>query len=150
MWSEPGKGTNFRLTLPRFVGGKIMGSPLPLEPGDAGAATISIDQEDVSSEAFTDEDVDTQPIELPDLVGMRSSNAEPLVSSAPTNSMDVIENVDSEEPAQAPAPWDDAEAVVVTSSAPESVPSLPSGEQHDEDATTDASESNEPNQEEAK
>ncbi|WP_258067981.1 MtrAB system histidine kinase MtrB [Pseudoclavibacter sp. RFBB5] len=131
VWSEPGKGTNFRLTLPRFVGGKIMGSPLPLEPGDAGAATITIEQEDVSSEAFTDEDVDTQPIELPDLVGMRSSNAEPIVSSAPTNSMDVIETASLDEPTQAPAPWDDAEAVVVTSSAPDSVPSLPSSDHDD-------------------
>ncbi|MGF0120255.1 MULTISPECIES: hypothetical protein [unclassified Pseudoclavibacter] len=108
-----------------------MGSPLPLEPGDAGAATITIEQEDVSSEAFTDEDVDTQPIELPDLVGMRSSNAEPIVSSAPTNSMDVIETASLDEPTQAPAPWDDAEAVVVTSSAPDSVPSLPSSDHDD-------------------
>ena len=34
-WGEPGDGTNFRLTLPRHVGGELSRSPLPLEPPDA-------------------------------------------------------------------------------------------------------------------
>ena len=31
-WGEPGKGSVFRLTLPRTVGGELHGSPLPLSP----------------------------------------------------------------------------------------------------------------------
>jgi two-component system sensor histidine kinase MtrB len=34
-WGEPGGGAQFRLTLPRSVGGALRGSPLPLEPHDA-------------------------------------------------------------------------------------------------------------------
>ncbi|MGK5533950.1 MtrAB system histidine kinase MtrB, partial [Streptomyces sp. URMC 129] len=36
-WGEPGGGAQFRLTLPRSVGGPLRGSPLPLEPGDSRA-----------------------------------------------------------------------------------------------------------------
>jgi two-component system sensor histidine kinase MtrB len=35
-WGEPGKGSVFRLTLPRTVGGELHGSPLPLSPHPAG------------------------------------------------------------------------------------------------------------------
>ena len=35
-WGEPGKGSVFRLTLPRTVGGELPGSPLPLSPYAAG------------------------------------------------------------------------------------------------------------------
>jgi two-component system, OmpR family, sensor histidine kinase MtrB len=35
-WGEPGKGSVFRLTLPRTVGGNLHGSPLPLNPYAAG------------------------------------------------------------------------------------------------------------------
>jgi two-component system, OmpR family, sensor histidine kinase MtrB len=34
-WGEPGKGSVFRLTLPRIVGQELAGSPLPLEPDEA-------------------------------------------------------------------------------------------------------------------
>lgn len=34
-WGEPGKGSVFRLTLPRTVGGELLGSPLPLSPHPA-------------------------------------------------------------------------------------------------------------------
>ncbi|WP_159605619.1 MtrAB system histidine kinase MtrB [Agromyces humi] len=37
VWSRPGAGTVFRLTLPRVPGAEVV-SPLPLEPADAGAA----------------------------------------------------------------------------------------------------------------
>ena len=34
-WGRPGKGSVFRLTLPRSVGGELAGSPLPLVPDEA-------------------------------------------------------------------------------------------------------------------
>jgi two-component system sensor histidine kinase MtrB len=40
-WGEPGKGSVFRLTLPRIVGRELHGSPLPLSPHPAGiGATV--------------------------------------------------------------------------------------------------------------
>ena len=39
-WGEPGKGAQFRLTLPRIAGERIGSSPLPLVPLDAGPARI--------------------------------------------------------------------------------------------------------------
>jgi two-component system sensor histidine kinase MtrB len=38
-WGERGKGSVFRLTLPRMAGQKFAGSPLPLEPDDAEIVT---------------------------------------------------------------------------------------------------------------
>jgi two-component system, OmpR family, sensor histidine kinase MtrB len=38
-WGERGKGSVFRLTLPRVAGQKFAGSPLPLEPDDAEIVT---------------------------------------------------------------------------------------------------------------
>ncbi|MFZ0161935.1 MAG: MtrAB system histidine kinase MtrB [Kineosporiaceae bacterium] len=40
-WGEPGAGAHFRLTLPRHGGAVLAGSPLPLVPLDAPAATRS-------------------------------------------------------------------------------------------------------------
>jgi two-component system sensor histidine kinase MtrB len=37
-WGEPGKGSAFRLTLPRTLGEPLTASPLPLVPADRGAA----------------------------------------------------------------------------------------------------------------
>jgi two-component system, OmpR family, sensor histidine kinase MtrB len=34
-WGQPGRGSVFRLTLPREAGGVLIGSPLPLAPGPA-------------------------------------------------------------------------------------------------------------------
>jgi two-component system sensor histidine kinase MtrB len=41
-WGEPGKGSVFRLTLPRAVGSELHGSPLPLSPApaDIGATVL--------------------------------------------------------------------------------------------------------------
>jgi two-component system sensor histidine kinase MtrB len=39
-WGERGKGTVFRLTLPRAVGGQLAGSPLPLGPDQADVAVV--------------------------------------------------------------------------------------------------------------
>jgi two-component system sensor histidine kinase MtrB len=38
-WGEPGRGSQFRFTLPRRAGDPISSSPLPLVPRDAGPAT---------------------------------------------------------------------------------------------------------------
>jgi len=38
-WGEPGKGSVFRLTLPRVAGQELAGSPLPLGPAKAEIAT---------------------------------------------------------------------------------------------------------------
>ena len=37
-WGEPGRGSAFRLTLPRTIGGALTTSPLPLVPDDRGAS----------------------------------------------------------------------------------------------------------------
>jgi two-component system sensor histidine kinase MtrB len=41
-WGEPGRGSVFRLTLPRAVGGDLHGSPLPLSPGQLGLDAAEI------------------------------------------------------------------------------------------------------------
>jgi two-component system sensor histidine kinase MtrB len=43
-WGEPGRGSVFRLTLPRLVGGTLAGSPLPLGPGpgDVDAEVVGL------------------------------------------------------------------------------------------------------------
>jgi two-component system sensor histidine kinase MtrB len=38
-WGEPGRGSVFRLTLPRAVGGQLAGSPLPLCPDETEITT---------------------------------------------------------------------------------------------------------------
>jgi two-component system sensor histidine kinase MtrB len=35
-WGSPGRGSVFRLTIPRVAGQKLVGSPLPLVPDDTG------------------------------------------------------------------------------------------------------------------
>ena len=52
-WGEPGRGSVFRLTLPRVVGGQLQGSPLPLSPGQAGleAAELTAPPEPAPAEA---------------------------------------------------------------------------------------------------
>ena len=57
VWSSPGVGTSFRLTLPREVGEPIGTSPLPLMPDDAGAETYV-------TFPFTEPSLDTMPIDL--------------------------------------------------------------------------------------
>ena len=54
-WGEPGKGTAFRLTLPRQVGGHISASPLPLGPATGE------DDEDARHEGRPGSSVPTPP-----------------------------------------------------------------------------------------
>jgi two-component system sensor histidine kinase MtrB len=42
VWSMPGKGSCFRLTLPRTERGRITSSPLPLPPRDADGPVVEI------------------------------------------------------------------------------------------------------------
>ena len=42
-WGERGKGSVFRLTLPRVVGGQLVGSPLPLCPDEEVATADGVD-----------------------------------------------------------------------------------------------------------
>ncbi|MGV9195166.1 MtrAB system histidine kinase MtrB [Microbacterium sp. MC2] len=51
VWSEPGRGTNFVLTLPRQPGDLAGASPVPLDPGDDGAPLDDLGH--------------TQPIDIP-------------------------------------------------------------------------------------
>ena len=39
-WGEPGRGSQFRLTLPRRAGDPLRHSPLPLVPADAASRTV--------------------------------------------------------------------------------------------------------------
>ena len=43
-WGERGKGSVFRLTLPRVAGQELAGSPLPLEPDEAEVAATDLGQ----------------------------------------------------------------------------------------------------------
>jgi two-component system sensor histidine kinase MtrB len=42
-WGEPGRGSVFRLTLPRVAGETLAGSPLPLEPGPADVDAVAVE-----------------------------------------------------------------------------------------------------------
>jgi two-component system sensor histidine kinase MtrB len=63
VWSEPGHGTHFVLTIPRRVGGHVEGSPIPVEPADDANSPL-------------DELGLTQPIEVPGGADPRSETAE--------------------------------------------------------------------------
>jgi two-component system sensor histidine kinase MtrB len=41
-WGERGKGSVFRLTLPRIAGQELAGSPLPLGPDEAEVAATDL------------------------------------------------------------------------------------------------------------
>jgi two-component system, OmpR family, sensor histidine kinase MtrB len=42
-WGERGRGSVFRLTLPRIAGQALVGSPLPLEPGPAEIGAVAVE-----------------------------------------------------------------------------------------------------------
>jgi two-component system sensor histidine kinase MtrB len=50
-WGEPGRGSVFRLTLPRVTGAELVGSPLPLGPDEA--AELAVHWEAGAPEAIT-------------------------------------------------------------------------------------------------
>jgi two-component system sensor histidine kinase MtrB len=45
-WGEPGRGSVFRLTLPRVTGASLAGSPLPLIPDEAELTTVPKEGQD--------------------------------------------------------------------------------------------------------
>ena len=45
-WGEPGRGSVFRLTLPRVTGASLAGSPLPLIPDESELATVPKEGQD--------------------------------------------------------------------------------------------------------
>jgi two-component system sensor histidine kinase MtrB len=51
-WGEPGRGSVFRLTLPRSVGGELAGSPLPLSPDQGGVDSSPLDIADLSDPRY--------------------------------------------------------------------------------------------------
>jgi two-component system, OmpR family, sensor histidine kinase MtrB len=61
-WGEPGRGSVFRLTLPRFAGEKLAGSPLPLGPGpgDVDAAVVGLPAEPGDSGAVAEPGQDSE------------------------------------------------------------------------------------------
>jgi two-component system, OmpR family, sensor histidine kinase MtrB len=48
-WGEVGRGSVFRLTLPRTVGAELAGSPLPLAPDEADGSTGSLADTDAAA-----------------------------------------------------------------------------------------------------
>ncbi|MGO2112233.1 MAG: ATP-binding protein [Pseudoclavibacter sp.] len=110
VWSELGKGANFRLTLPRHVGGEILLSPLQLEPADAGAEEPALEAAPLEDEAFADEDVDTQPLTLP-RPGDRGQTTESI--DLPSITGGELPTVGGDEPPhEHPAPWAEGGEVV--------------------------------------
>jgi two-component system sensor histidine kinase MtrB len=63
-WGEPGRGSVFRLTLPRLAGEELVGSPLPLEP-------IQADIDAVAAGLAPDPDPDDLPPEQESEVSAR-------------------------------------------------------------------------------
>ena len=63
-WGEPGKGSVFRLTLPRTAGGDLHGSPLPLSPDPAGIDAAGLADASASGVA------DAQLAGLPAVAGL--------------------------------------------------------------------------------
>jgi two-component system, OmpR family, sensor histidine kinase MtrB len=93
-WGQPGKGSVFRLTLPRVVGGALPGSPLPLNPYSAGLdatqlpelgdlaapATAASDADGLGQAAADAEPGDLQPAEV-DASGAGQASDEAVTSA---------------------------------------------------------------------
>ena len=69
-WGEPGRGSVFRLTLPRVAGGQLQGSPLPISPGQAGLDAVEL-APDQPAPAALGEPAKPDPIEAAAPVGQQ-------------------------------------------------------------------------------
>jgi two-component system sensor histidine kinase MtrB len=63
-WGEPGRGSVFRLTLPRVAGEELAGSPLPLEPSPADVDAVAVERppEPISPEPISPELARPEPV----------------------------------------------------------------------------------------
>ncbi|MGH4003674.1 MAG: two-component sensor histidine kinase, partial [Pseudonocardiaceae bacterium] len=61
-WGEPGKGSTFRLTLPRSRGIELTSSPLPLGPEGPPVQDRPVPDEPVPDEPVPDEPVPDEPV----------------------------------------------------------------------------------------
>lgn len=111
VWSELGKGANFRLTLPRHVGGEIVMSPLQLEPVDAGETEPVLEAPPRGhEETFADEGVDTQPLTLPKA---ESGDLSTETIDLPAMAEEDLPTVSGDEPPHEHlAPWAESAEVV--------------------------------------
>ncbi len=75
-WGEPGRGANFRLTLPRRAGEALRSSPLPLEPEDARVEAAESEQKSTSHQP-------ARPAMLP-VPGRGAAQPGPADPSSPT------------------------------------------------------------------
>ena len=132
VWSEPGAGTNFRLTLPREIGEPIVSSPLPLTPEDAGAQTYVQTNGERAKLQFSDSNIDTQPIVLP-ITAPVSISGEPAPKTQTISIPVVVPSPEGEDgsaaPATAPAAPEPAES---------EAPDAPETDSPDGDARTEA------------
>jgi len=71
-WGEPGRGSAFRLTLPRTIGGALTTSPLPLVPDDRGASE-SVAPEPAPPSSTSDAAAGSVPTPVHGLPVIRSS-----------------------------------------------------------------------------
>ena len=75
-WGEPGRGSAFRLTLPRTIGGALTTSPLPLVPDDRGASE-GVAPEPAPPSSTSDAAAGSVPTPVHGLPVIRSSTGPP-------------------------------------------------------------------------
>lgn len=100
LWSAPELGSNFRLTLPRHIDEPIVTSPLPLVPDDAGAITYTVEADDRRPSTFDDPNVETQPIELPELGTGAGERWEYHASTDPESDVPSLESTTDNRPTE--------------------------------------------------
>jgi two-component system sensor histidine kinase MtrB len=67
-WGEPGRGSVFRLTLPREAGFTLVGSPLPLAPDGADLGGLMAEHGDLTRADVLLSDVLLPDVLLPDVL----------------------------------------------------------------------------------
>src|SRR5215207_8626854 len=78
-WGEPGRGSAFRLTLPRTIGERLSGSPLPLVPDDraTGSAGLGGDSEEAPSSSTSAPAAGSVPTPMHGLPAIRATVTAP-------------------------------------------------------------------------
>ena len=75
-WGEPGRGSAFRLTLPRLSGEELVGSPLPLAPIQADLDTVAVGLP--PDPDLADPDLADPDLAAPDAAGADPVRADPV------------------------------------------------------------------------